>query len=45
MQVDVIDRESNIIIFGVTEDRDILTWLGAVENILNFVACQGNKYV
>ena len=36
MQVDVMDRKSNLINFGVTEDRAILD----IENILNFAACQ-----
>ena len=35
--VDTIDRKSNLIIFGVAEDRDISVWHRAVDDILNFV--------
>jgi len=35
--VDIIDRKSNLVIFGVAEDRDIAAWHRAVDDILNFV--------
>jgi predicted cupin superfamily sugar epimerase len=37
-QGDNTDRRSNLIIFGVAEDRDISVWHNAVDKILNFVA-------
>lgn len=33
-----IDRNNNIIIFGVREDRDVTVWRRIVEDILQFIA-------
>ena len=38
MQLGDIDRKSNLIIFGVEEDRDISVWHNTVDHILHFVA-------
>jgi hypothetical protein len=36
-EVDIVDRKSNLIIFGVAEDRDLSVWHGEVDAILKFV--------
>ena len=40
IQIDVVDRKMNIVIFGVKEDRDASVWRQSVNDILQFVSGQ-----